>query len=111
MFKSFPFIDFEDINAIAFTVLKENNQYNLMMDMLYINTDSEDYDTEYGYTTRTTKYSENLVELAVAVQSILDLGIYDNLIFLEESRCFDEDGETSFEFSWDDYLSTGATLN
>lgn len=107
----FPFIDFDDMNAIAFTVFKEDGQYNLMIDMMYIGGTNDDSKVGYGYTTRTAIFRDNLVELAVVITSLLELGIYDNLVFLEDSNCFDDNGDTSFEFSWNDYMNTPPTIN
>ena len=110
--ESFPFFDYEDINSIAFTVYKDVGLYNLMIDYIHLNL-SDEISPAYGYTVRTTSYSDNLVELAEKVKEILALGIYDQLEFLDESNCYDEDlqGDISFQFNWSDYFVSGAKLN
>lgn len=112
IFNSFPYLDYEDFNSIAFTVYKDAGLYNLMIDYIHLNL-SDEIVPAYGYTVRTTSYSDNLVELAEKVKEILALGIYDHLEFLEESNCYDEDlqGDISFKFNWSDYFVSGAKLN
>lgn len=109
-YSNFPFQDYEDFNAIVFTVFREDGKYNLMIDTLYVN-EEKDYQTEYGYTVRTTIYTDNLVDMASKVQAILDLGMYDNLIFMPESNCFESEGLSSYNFDWNDYFASNATLN
>lgn len=110
-FSDHPFIDFEDINAIAFSVMKDDDGYNLMIDFMYVATSANEAHTDYGYTTRTAIFRDTLPELAEVITSLLELGIYDHLVFLEDSNCFDENGDTSFDFSWVDYMNTPPTIN
>jgi hypothetical protein len=98
-FAHFPFIEYEDFNAIVFNVIQLNDgNMNLILDMM--NLDDNDSGEDFGLTLRTTIYGDSLVELAKYVKSFLDLG------------CMDQESEVKYEFSWDDYiLEENNTLN
>lgn len=101
----FPFVDLEDVNTITFNIiLAKDGKMNAIIDFGYIDMDDDDYPLEYGLSLRTTIFEKNLVDVAKKVKMFLDLGMFENLIFLPESVCMDNNGEMKYEFSWDDYL-------
>jgi hypothetical protein len=102
---SFPFIDFEDLNSVIFNVIQmKDGMLNLSIELHNIDTENPEFPSEYGFTIRTTIFVDTLIKCAKSVEAFLDLGMFDNLVFLPESMCLDIDGETIYEFSWDDYL-------
>lgn len=110
-FNSFPFIDYEDFNAITFNVHQmEDGALNLLLDFICIDTDVEDFPYEYGYTLRTTIFEDNLVDMSKHVQAFLDLGMFNHLTYLSESLCLTYDGEVDFAFNFDDYFDSETTM-
>jgi len=105
------FFDFDDLNCVEFNVVKQSDGYfNLIMDVGFIDTENEDYPYEYGYTIPTTIFEKDLVEIGKKVQAYLDLKMFEQLIFIEESYCFNEDADVQFEFVWSDYLLESSTV-
>ena len=107
------FFDFDDLNCVEFNVVKQSDGYfNLLMDVGFIDTENEEYPYEYGYTIPTTIFEKELVEIGKKVKAYLDLNMFDQLIFIDESYCFDEEGNVLFEFTWNDYIvETSTVLN
>lgn len=104
--------DYGDFNCIEFnTMMMEDGKFNLMIDIGYINSEDENYPYEYGYSIRTTSYTENLVDAAQSVTSFIALGMFDNLVFITEASCIDLDGNVKYDFDWNDYFASAATLN
>jgi hypothetical protein len=110
-FAHFPFIEYEDFNAIVFNVIQLNDgNMNLILDMM--NLDDNDSGEDFGLTLRTTIYGDSLVELAKYVKSFLDLGMFNTMTYIPNSACMDQESEVKYEFSWDDYiLEENNTLN
>lgn len=108
--KNCPYIDYEDVNGMSFLVTKFKNEYNLEFNFgLY----SDDGEFEQGFTQRTSYYTEELPAMAIKILDIIDSGIYDHLIYLTESSCYDDSvGDVIFDFDWEDYFpSKGAIKN
>jgi hypothetical protein len=105
----FIFVDFGDMNALMFNVIQlPDDKYNLIMETFYmdIEDESETGTDEYGIVIRTPIVEDNLVDLGLKVKAILDIGIYDHLIFVQESTCMNIDGEEKYKFEWNDYISS-----
>jgi hypothetical protein len=83
-----------------------------MMDIGYIDIDDDEYPYEYGYSMQTTIYAKDLVEIGKKVTEYFKLGMFEHLVFIEESFCLDENGDEEFQFLWSDYLTNSPlTLN
>jgi hypothetical protein len=80
---------------------------NLMMDIGYIDIDDDEYPYEYGYSMQTTIYAKDLVEIGKKVTEYFKLGMFEHLVFIEESFCLDENGSVLYDFKWGDYLLSG----
>lgn len=97
--------DYEDLNCIEFSVARlSDGQLNLIMDIGYIDMDNPDYPYEYGNSVRTTIYEDNLVDMAKQVTKFFEMGMFDHLVFIEDTVCYDVNGSIQFEFNWNDYF-------
>lgn len=107
------FFEYDDLNCIEFNVIRATDgMFNLIMDVGYINTEDDDYPYEYGYSMQTTISGKDLVEIANKITAYLELNMFDQLVFIDDAYCFDENGDTEFAFEWKDYMtSTPTALN
>lgn len=105
------FFEFDDFNCLEFNVIKHSDgQFNLIMDVGFVNTEDEEFPYEYGYSTVTTLFADTLMEMAKLVDTFLKLGMFDHLVFLPEAVCLDSNGEVEFNFTWDDYFSSDSSV-
>lgn len=101
------FFDFDDFNCLEFNVIKyDDGRFNLIMDIGYVDTEDDEYPYVYGYSTVTTVFADNLMEMAKKINTFLEFGMYDNLVFLPESACLNSDGSLEYNFSWEDYMAS-----
>jgi hypothetical protein len=102
-FAHFPFIEYDDFNALTFNVIQLNDgNMNLIVDFMFLD-DSKDSE-DFGLTIRTTVYADSLVELAKTVKSFLDLGMFNTMTYIPTSVCMDQESEVKYQFSWEDYI-------
>lgn len=96
----FPFIDFEDFDALGMDVVLDNDEYNLQIVFLKIN---EEKEFEEGMVIRTTIFEKNLVAIAYKIKAIFELGIFLNLEFLSNGHVLSNESDIIEEVDWNDY--------
>jgi hypothetical protein len=108
--KQTPFVDIGDFNAVVFNVITlANGNFSLITELFYLG-DENGEENEYGIVIRTGIEDDNLVGIAANIKVLLDIGLYNHLVFIQEAVCMNIDGEEKYRFDWDDYMSTSRLL-
>jgi hypothetical protein len=111
--KQTPFVDIGDFNALMFNVIElTNGRFSLILEYFYLTDESSPEDdeglseNEYGIVLRTGIEEDNLVDIEVKIKALLNTGLFDHLVFIEEASCMTIDADTKYKFDWGDYMTS-----
>lgn len=98
--KEHPFIDSNDFTHVQFFSTKwEDDVYDLYFSMVKIGEKVED---DLGIIFRPNLYGDSLEELSEKLETLLDLGMFDDLTVLTEGPLYDKEGNNIGEINWEE---------
>lgn len=91
------FIDFGTFQALGFDLYFDEGVYNLHLVFMVLGEEKEFVD---GMFLRTTIFEKTIEEVANHIDTLFNMGLFDNLIFVDSGHIIDPDSNIIGEVDW-----------